>query len=43
VDKGVRPIIDRTLPITDARDGFEAMLQGESVGKIVFTAAGPDS
>jgi NADPH:quinone reductase-like Zn-dependent oxidoreductase len=40
VDKDVRPVIHSTLPITDARDGFEAMLRGESVGKIVFTAPG---
>jgi NADPH:quinone reductase-like Zn-dependent oxidoreductase len=38
VDKGVRPIIHRTLPITEAKTGFETMLRGESVGKIVFTA-----
>jgi NADPH:quinone reductase-like Zn-dependent oxidoreductase len=40
VDKDVRPVIHSTLPITEARDGFEAMLRGESVGKIVFTAPG---
>lgn len=34
---GVRPLIDRTLPMTDARDGFAAMLEGEQFGKIVFT------
>jgi NADPH:quinone reductase-like Zn-dependent oxidoreductase len=33
----VRPIIDRTLPLTEAREGFETMLKGEMVGKIVFT------
>jgi NADPH:quinone reductase-like Zn-dependent oxidoreductase len=37
VDRQVRPIIDRTLPLSDARTGFEAMLKGEMVGKIVFT------
>jgi NADPH:quinone reductase-like Zn-dependent oxidoreductase len=37
VDRDVRPIIDRTLPLSEARDGFEAMLKGEMVGKIVFT------
>ncbi len=36
-DQGVRPIIDRTLPLSDAPAGFEAMLKGEMVGKIVFT------
>ncbi len=34
---GARPLIDRTLPMTDARDGFAAMLGGEQFGKIVFT------
>jgi D-arabinose 1-dehydrogenase-like Zn-dependent alcohol dehydrogenase len=35
--KGVRPAIDRTLPLPDARQGFEALLAGEVLGKIVFT------
>ena len=34
---GARPLIDRTLPMTEARDGFAAMLGGEQFGKIVFT------
>jgi NADPH:quinone reductase-like Zn-dependent oxidoreductase len=34
---GARPLIDRTLPMTDARAGFAAMLEGEQFGKIVFT------
>jgi NADPH:quinone reductase-like Zn-dependent oxidoreductase len=34
---GVRPVIDRTLPLTEARDGFAAMIGGEVFGKIVFT------
>lgn len=34
---GARPLIDRVLPMTDARDGFAAMLEGEQFGKIVFT------
>jgi NADPH:quinone reductase-like Zn-dependent oxidoreductase len=37
VDKGVRPVIDRTLPLTDAREGFQVMLDGNVFGKIVFT------
>jgi len=37
VEKDVRPEIDRTLPLTDARRGFEAMLEGDVAGKIVFT------
>ena len=34
---GARPLIDRVLPMADARDGFAAMLEGEQFGKIVFT------
>lgn len=34
---GARPLIDRTLPLSEARDGFAAMLGGEQFGKIVFT------
>ncbi|HEY1509447.1 MAG TPA: zinc-binding dehydrogenase [Solirubrobacteraceae bacterium] len=37
VDRDVRPVIHSTLPLADARQGFEAMLAGEVVGKIVFT------
>ncbi len=37
VQQGVRPQIDRTLPLSDAREGFQAMLDGSFVGKIVFT------
>jgi len=34
---GVRPLIDRELPLSRARDGFAAMAGGEVFGKIVFT------
>jgi NADPH:quinone reductase-like Zn-dependent oxidoreductase len=34
---GTRPLVDRTLPMTEARDGFAAMESGEVFGKIVFT------
>jgi NADPH:quinone reductase-like Zn-dependent oxidoreductase len=34
---GVRPLIDRTLPLTEARAGFEAMTSGDLFGKVVFT------
>lgn len=34
---GARPLIDRTVPMTDARDGFAAMADGDLFGKIVFT------
>jgi NADPH:quinone reductase-like Zn-dependent oxidoreductase len=37
VEKDLRPVIDQTLPLAEARQGFEAMLAGEMVGKIVFT------
>jgi hypothetical protein len=30
-------VIDRTLPLRQAREGFEAMLDGSFVGKLVFT------
>jgi NADPH:quinone reductase-like Zn-dependent oxidoreductase len=33
---GLRPVIDRTLPLAEARDGFAAMAEGEIFGKIVF-------
>ena len=34
---GVRPIIDRVLPLENARDGFAAMNAGEVFGKVVFS------
>ncbi|MGC4111063.1 MAG: zinc-binding dehydrogenase [Nocardioides sp.] len=34
---GTRPIVDRTLPMDEARDGFAAMNGGDVFGKIVFT------
>jgi len=34
---GARPLIDRTLPMDQARDGFAAMADGDVFGKIVFT------
>jgi NADPH:quinone reductase-like Zn-dependent oxidoreductase len=34
---GARPKIDRAMPLTQARDGFEAMLAGDLFGKLVFT------
>ncbi|MEO3887413.1 zinc-binding dehydrogenase [Nonomuraea sp. B5E05] len=33
---GVRPVVDRTVPLAEARDGFAAMAEGEIFGKIVF-------
>jgi NADPH:quinone reductase-like Zn-dependent oxidoreductase len=34
---GVRPLIDRVLPLADAPEGFAAMIEGTHTGKIVFT------
>jgi NADPH:quinone reductase-like Zn-dependent oxidoreductase len=34
---GVRPLIDRTLPMSEAKEGFAAMINGELFGKVVFT------
>jgi NADPH:quinone reductase-like Zn-dependent oxidoreductase len=34
---GVRPQIDRVLPLSEAREGFAAMASGDVFGKIVFT------
>jgi len=37
VDKGIRPAIHATVPLSDARDAFQALLDGDVVGKIVLT------
>jgi NADPH:quinone reductase-like Zn-dependent oxidoreductase len=34
---GVRPVIDRVLPLSEAREGFDAMNRGDVFGKVVFT------
>ena len=34
---GIRPEIDRVLPLSEAREGFAAMASGDVFGKIVFT------
>ncbi len=34
---GVRPLIDRILPLERAKEGFEAMQSGDLFGKVVFT------
>lgn len=34
---GLRPVIDRAIPLSDARDGFAALAEGDIFGKIVFT------
>ncbi len=35
---GVRPKIDRIMPLEQAQDGFAAMIAGDLFGKVVFTA-----
>jgi NADPH:quinone reductase-like Zn-dependent oxidoreductase len=35
---GTKPLIDRTVPLAQAKDGFAAMAGGDVFGKIVFTA-----
>ncbi|MDL4771922.1 MULTISPECIES: zinc-binding dehydrogenase [Thermomonosporaceae] len=37
VKTGTRPLIDRTLPLSRAREGFAAMAEGDLFGKVVFT------
>jgi NADPH:quinone reductase-like Zn-dependent oxidoreductase len=37
LERDIRPTIHATLPLADAKDGFAAMLEGDQVGKIVFT------
>src|SRR5206468_3984494 len=37
VERDVRPQIDKTVPLRDASEGFQAMLEGSLAGKIVFT------
>lgn len=34
---GVRPLIDRTIPLRSAADGIAAMIDGDVFGKVVFT------
>jgi NADPH:quinone reductase-like Zn-dependent oxidoreductase len=34
---GARPVIDRVLPLAEAREGFAAMIAGDLFGKVVFT------
>ncbi|MGY1803870.1 zinc-binding dehydrogenase [Blastococcus sp. SYSU D00922] len=39
---GIRPEIDVELPLSQAREGFERMLEGRTAGKIVFTLCSPE-
>ena len=36
-EREIEPTIGQTLPLSDARAGFDAMLAGDLRGKIVFT------
>ncbi len=35
--RGISPVIDRAMPLAEARDGFAAMVDGDVFGKVVFT------
>jgi NADPH:quinone reductase-like Zn-dependent oxidoreductase len=37
LERDIRPTIHASLPLANAREGFQAMLEGDVVGKIVFT------
>ena len=37
LERDIRPVVHATMPLADARQGFEAMLGGDVVGKVVFT------
>jgi NADPH:quinone reductase-like Zn-dependent oxidoreductase len=37
LERDIRPTVHATMPLVDARDGFQTMLDGDIVGKIVFT------
>jgi NADPH:quinone reductase-like Zn-dependent oxidoreductase len=36
-ERSIEPTIHATMPLSEAREGFRAMLEGDIVGKIVFT------
>jgi NADPH:quinone reductase-like Zn-dependent oxidoreductase len=37
LERDIRPAVHRTMPLADAREGFRELLEGDHVGKIVFT------
>jgi NADPH:quinone reductase-like Zn-dependent oxidoreductase len=37
LERDVRPAVHATMPLSQARDGFRQMIDGDVVGKIVFT------
>ncbi|MGI8801187.1 MAG: zinc-binding dehydrogenase [Solirubrobacteraceae bacterium] len=36
LERDIRPAVHATMPLADARDGFQSMLAGDIVGKVVF-------
>lgn len=36
LERDIRPTIHQVLPLADAREGFQALLDGDVVGKVVF-------
>jgi NADPH:quinone reductase-like Zn-dependent oxidoreductase len=37
LERDIRPAVHASMPLADAKDGFRAMLDGDIVGKVVFT------
>ena len=37
LERDIRPAVHQTLPLSEAREGFSALLEGDVVGKVVFT------
>jgi NADPH:quinone reductase-like Zn-dependent oxidoreductase len=37
LQRDIRPTVHATMPLTEAREGFQAMRDGDHIGKIVFT------
>ncbi|MBK7612425.1 MAG: zinc-binding dehydrogenase [Actinomycetales bacterium] len=37
--RGITPVIDSVMPLTQARDGFEHMVSGDLFGKVIFTVS----
>jgi NADPH:quinone reductase-like Zn-dependent oxidoreductase len=35
--RGIEPVVDSVLPLSEARQGFARMAEGELFGKVVFT------
>ncbi|MGI9184709.1 MAG: zinc-binding dehydrogenase [Solirubrobacteraceae bacterium] len=38
LERDIEPTISAKMPLADAREGFRAMLEGDVLGKVVFTA-----